>query len=118
MMNKLLVVSLSILGLTLGSHVYAKSKVANCFIQTTDGNYKGQCKFYVEEGGTFSLSSLQEGKPLLPNITDVNVYILEKGYAQVRGLTTDGINSMWGDATRSTKDKSCWIGSNFKICAK
>lgn len=117
-MNKLLGISLSIIGLTLGSTVYAKTKLANCFIQTTDGTYKGKCKFYVEEGGTFSLSSLQEGKPLLPNITDVNVYILEKGHAQVRGLTTDGINSMWGDATRSTKDKSCWIGSDFKICAK
>lgn len=117
-MNKLLGISLSLLGLTLSSTVYAKTKLANCFIQTTDGTYKGKCKFYVEESGTFGLSNLQEGKVLLPNITDVHVYILEKGHAQVRGLTIDGINSMWGDATRSTKDKSCWIGSDFKICAK
>jgi len=48
----------------------------------------------------------------------VNVYILEKGHAQVRGLTTDGINSMWGNAKRSTQDRSCWVGSDFKICAK
>lgn len=36
----------------------------------------------------------------------------------VRGLTSEGINSRWGEAKRSKKDKSCWIGEDFKICAK
>lgn len=118
-MNKFLGIFLALSGLIFSGSVYAVNKrVVNCNIQTVDANYKGKCKFYVEQGGTFSLSSLQEGHQLLPNITNISVYILEKGHAQVRGLTTDGINSMWGEATRSTKDKSCWVGSDFKVCAK
>ena len=47
----------------------------------------------------------------------VSVDIIEKGVAEVRGLTKDGINSRWGSAKRDLKDKACWKGDDFKVCA-
>ncbi|TAK59674.1 hypothetical protein [Methylobacter sp.] len=73
--------------------------------------------FSLEKGGSFSLRNADKSKTILEGITDVSVYIIEKDIADVRGVTTDGINSRWGEAKRSTKDKACWIGSDFKICA-
>ena len=55
--------------------------------------------------------------PILPNITDISVTIVATGVAEVRGLTTDGINSRWGSAVRSKVDSACWTGSDFEICA-
>jgi hypothetical protein len=96
----------------------AADKTVKC--QIDSGNkvaYKGKCVFSPEEKGSFSLSNPNDNKPLLDEISMVNVYIIEKGIAEVRGLTTDGINSRWGEAKRSEKDKACWIGSDFKVCA-
>ncbi|WP_017295364.1 hypothetical protein [Geminocystis herdmanii] len=43
--------------------------------------------------------------------------IIKSGVAEVRGLTTAGINSRWGEARRSKSDKACWVGDDFTICA-
>ena len=96
----------------------AADKIVTCEITSNNERvYKGKCVFIPDQGGSFALSGMQ-GKPLYDSITIVSVTLLEKGIADVRGLTTDGVNSRWGDAKRSTKDKSCWVGSDFKICAK
>ncbi|MFM7652762.1 MAG: hypothetical protein ACKO5M_07590, partial [Vulcanococcus sp.] len=60
---------------------------------------------------------LHNGKTILPNITNISVSIVSPGVAEVRGLTTDGINSRWGSAVRNKKDSACWTGSDFEICA-
>jgi hypothetical protein len=56
-------------------------------------------------------------KNILPNITDISVYIVSPGIAEVRGLTIYGNNSRWGPAIRSKKDLACWTGSDFEVCA-
>jgi hypothetical protein len=87
--------------------IYSNGKIA----------VNGKCKLFPEKGGSFALSSL-DGKPLLENIIDVSVTITGEGIAEVRGLTTDGINSRWGEAKRSPIDKACWEGSDFKVCVR
>jgi hypothetical protein len=32
-------------------------------------------------------------------------------------LTDEGINSRWGRAIRSRRDRACWVGEDFTICA-
>jgi len=48
----------------------------------------------------------------------ISVTMISPGVAEVRGLTRAGINSRWGEARRSTQDRSCWTGSDFQICAR
>lgn len=98
---------------------FAAGKRAKCEI-TSGGKtaFKGSCLFTPEPGGSFSLSNTREEKPLLENITIVSVFVVQKGVAEVRGLTTDGITSRWGEAKRSQKDTACWEGSDFKICVR
>ncbi len=79
--------------------------------------FKGKCQYLPEAGGSFSLSNFKE-KPLFEGVEIVSVTIVEKGVAEVRGLTSNGNNSRWGEATRSPTDKACWVGADFKICAR
>lgn len=103
---------------TFSSMNLALEKVVRCQVDS-GGNpdFKGQCLFMSEKGGSFSLRNINKSKPIIEGVTDINVYILDKDVADVRGLTIDGINSRWGDAHRSTKDKACWVGTDFKVCA-
>jgi len=96
----------------------AADKVVKCEINS-DGKkvFNAKCLFTPEAKGSFSLSNFKQ-KPLFDTISVVSVTIVEKDVAEVRGLTSDGINSRWGEARRSAKDKSCWVGSDFKVCAK
>lgn len=94
-----------------------QAKTATCLI--TEGastTYKGKCDFRSEAGGTFSVSPIGK-KTFDGERTTVSVYMLGNNTAQVRGLTTAGINAMWGDAVRSNTQKACWVGDDFKICA-
>jgi hypothetical protein len=96
----------------------AAERIVSCEINSNGKTvFNGKCKFIPDQGGSFSLSGVT-GKPLFGNVTDVSVYIIEKGVAEVRGLTSDGINSRWGEAKRSAKDKACWEGSDFRVCAR
>ncbi|MFU8789209.1 MAG: hypothetical protein ACNA7G_09265 [Methylobacter sp.] len=104
--------------MVMSSQLLAAKRTVNC--QIDSGNqvaYQGKCLFLADADGSFSLSNVNENKVLLDEISLVNVYIIDKGIAEVRGLTTDGINSRWGEAKRSEKDKACWLGSDFKVCA-
>ena len=92
------------------------SKTARCVIRTSDQDIDKSCRFKPDGGGSFALSDMEDGE-LISGITMVNVTIFAKGEAEVRGLTTDGINSRWGIATRSETDPACWVGSDFEICA-
>ena len=91
-----------------------------------EGVLSGQCLFSGDKNACFTLRNVVEYSTLdgksLPldgdkvGITMVTVCLVEKDKAEVRGLTTKGINSRWGQATRDPNDKFCWIGSDFKIC--
>ena len=92
-------------------------EVAQCLIkQSGVTTYAGDCAFHLERGGSFSIRR-SDDEPIQPGVTDISVSIVSPGVAEVRGLTTDGANSRWGAATRSTVDGACWTGSDFEICA-
>jgi hypothetical protein len=94
----------------------AHAKVAQCKASNAAGQaYQGPCNFTAEERGSFSVEPLLKGKKIL-GATTVTVWVIEPGVADVSGLTSQGINSRWGEARRSTSDKACWVGSDFKIC--
>lgn len=96
----------------------AEAKPARCVIQQNQATvFAGPCQFQAFGGdGSFSLTKAGGG-PLLPEITDVSVSITAPNQAEVRGLTTSGIQSRWGPAQRSSRDPACWVGADFKICA-
>ena len=96
----------------------AADRTVKCEIESSAVKvFNGKCKFMPETDGSFSLSNFNE-KPLFNEVTIVSVTIIEKGLAEVRGLTTRGNNSRWGEAKRSSKDSACWVGADFKICAR
>ncbi len=99
--------------------IYANEKRAKCIIRGADGlstpQYSGSCLFDQGEKGSFTIRK-SDGE-ILPSITDVSVYVLSPGVAEVRGLTIDGVNSRWGPAKRSQQDPACWVGSDFEVCA-
>jgi len=97
--------------------VPASGKDARCVIrQQGKVAYSGACVFDQEKDGSFFIRR-HDTKPILPRIIDVSATIISQGQAEVRGLTTDGINSRWGRAIRSKTDAACWMGSDFEICA-
>ena len=118
MAARIYLVVLSLL-LLAAPYAHAAGTVAECEI-VSDGKteFKGDCLFMAEKGGSFSVQSVKKDAPLYDEILVVSVYIEKKGRAEVRGLTAAGINSRWGEATRSGKDKSCWDGADFRICVR
>jgi hypothetical protein len=94
----------------------ARPRTARCVLTAPQtAAYRGPCKFVAEAGGSFSISPV--GRRFLVGEVDlVSVAIVRPGLAEVRGLTRDGINSRWGEARRSARDRACWDGGDFRIC--
>jgi hypothetical protein len=97
---------------------YAKDRVVHCQI-TSGGKVEvdGKCFFGADPSGSFVLDPVDKDKPLFGEILDVGVVLVGKDVAEVRGLTKGGISSRWGEAHRSTTDRACWDGVDFRICA-
>jgi len=94
-------------------------KIANCDIQSNGATpFHGECNFIAGTGGSFSLGNIDPSMPITEEVTSISVDITGPEIAEVRGLTTGGINSRWGAAKRSTKDRACWTGEDFEICAR
>jgi len=89
---------------------------AECKITSGGEVLRGPCLFEAGEDGSFYVVT-DDIPGLRGEISSISVTILEKGFAEVRGLTRDGINSRWGSAQRSTTDKACWTGADFEVCA-
>lgn len=89
-------------------------KMARCIIGPN--KYEGPCVFRADKNGSFSISR-RDQSTLFSNVSVVSVSIVETGKAEVRGLTTEGVNSRWGMATRSEDDRACWSGADFEVCA-
>jgi hypothetical protein len=97
----------------------ARSKPASCRIESNGKvAFRGRCLFTAERGGSFSLGPARGSGPLYGSILAVNVTIVGRGVAEVRGLTRGGINSRWGRAVRSKRNRACWVGSDFRVCAR
>ena len=90
----------------------------DCEIQSASGRLSGPCRFVSEKGGSFALANADGEATLIGEVVMVSVAVVSPGVAEVRGLTTAGINSRWGEARRSTSDPACWEGSDFRICAR
>lgn len=93
----------------------AAARPARCVVAGAgEPTWRGPCDFFAERGGSFSVSPLR-GR-FQGGISDISVSIISPGVAEVRGLTPDGINSRWGEARRSRRDRACWIGEDFSVC--
>ncbi len=102
--------------LTLTATAYAQPRQARCVISSSEGpRYSGPCRFQAERGGSFTVSPAR-GRRFPGGVSSISVAVAG-GEADVRGLTRDGINSRWGTATRSRRDRACWVGSDFSVCA-
>ena len=109
--------------LTMTGAALAKDRVVDCAVLSLPDKavrYKGKCSFMPEAGGSFSLASPTGKAKLYGSIGIVSVTLTGKDVAEVSGLVIDaggGHNSRWGSASRSTEDRACWDGSDFRVCA-
>lgn len=94
----------------------AQARIARCVIDSEGTSYRGPCQYVVARGGTFTLSPAH-ARSFGEGVVSVTVYVTQRGVADVRGLTRDGINSRWGRAVRSRRDSACWVGEDFSVCA-
>lgn len=95
----------------------AQGADAFCVIKgaSNEIQFRGNCIFEQFDGnGSFAIES---PSGLIVGRSLISVSIIQPGIAEVRGLTTSGINSRWGEARRSSSDPACWVGSDFTICA-
>lgn len=100
------------------ANVRAGPRVVTCRIESDhEPAFRSECLFISEGRGSFSLTHPKKDNPIMPGVIAIEVSIVSRDIAEVRGLTTEGINSRWGTAKRSVKNKACWKGEDFKICA-
>ncbi len=93
----------------------AEARPARCVVQSAGAPiWRGPCDFVPDRGGSFGIQPLRGRFP--GGVSDISVAIIAPGVAEVRGLTRDGINSRWGEARRSRRDKACWAGEDFSVC--
>ena len=94
----------------------AQAKIARCVIDSEGTSYNGPCQYNVARGGTFTLTPVRH-RTFAGGALSITVYMVRPGVADVRGLADAGINSRWGRAVRSRRDRACWVGEDFTICA-
>ena len=93
----------------------AKPRPARCVIDAAGAaRWSGPCQFAAERGGSFTIRPPRGA--FQNRVTSISVSIVRPGLAEVRGVTQAGINSRWGQARRSPRDRACWIGSDFSVC--
>ncbi|MCW3847135.1 hypothetical protein OF829_07775 [Sphingomonas sp. LB-2] len=94
-------------------------KAARCSIWMRNAiQYDGPCQFEAERGGSFSLSFPYASGDLSGlGIGEIFVLITARGVAVVSDSGPDGHVSNWGPARRSRRDRACWEGRDFRVCA-
>jgi hypothetical protein len=114
-MKRLIPGALAVL-IVAGGAAEAKPRDARCSVKTAGApDYQGPCRFSPEEKGSFTIEP--KGRRAFANgVTSISIWMVSAGIAEVRGLTRDGINSRWGEARRSKRDRACWLGSDFSVC--
>jgi hypothetical protein len=85
-----------------------------CRIESNGAVYAGPCTVLSDDESTGIV--LPETTPEFEQIVSIGLFEFEPGQWEVRGLTTDGLNSRWGTATRVSGEETCWQGSDFRIC--
>ena len=93
----------------------AEARTARCVVQSAGAPiWRGPCDFVPDRDGSFGIQPLRGRFP--GGISDISVGIIAPGVAEVRGLTPARVNSRWGEARRSRRDKACWAGEDFSVC--
>ena len=59
----------------------------------------------------------EDGAAFFEDVTEIMVFVFDKGQADVRARHSSGDNARWGEAKRSETYPACWIGDNFSVCA-
>jgi hypothetical protein len=95
----------------------AQAGEASCVIKDASNQVVFRDKCIFDQFGGNGSFTIKAKSGLIYGRKMITVTIIESEVAQVRGLTTDGINSRWGEARRSKSDKACWVGDDFTICA-
>ena len=116
---KLLLASLALLAVAFPAAAQSGNdgRNARCVIVSNGlPTYRGPCRFYTEAGGSFTVTP-PRGRSFPGDVTGISVSIEEPGVAQVHGLTPTGPASRWGTAVRSRRDRACWEGPDFSVCA-
>ncbi|ABB56554.1 hypothetical protein [Synechococcus elongatus] len=105
------------LGLATAFALPGSATPARCVIQEAGRTtFNGACDFkQFGQNGSFTVTSLQSN--WIAGRSVITVTVLSPGVAEVRGLTPEGINSRWGIAERSSRDRACWVGDDFRVCA-
>lgn len=94
----------------------AEARPARCVIAAAGApEWRGPCDFQAERGGSFTVTP-PASRTFANGIGSISLHVVEPGLGEVRGLTKDGINSRWGEARRSSRDRACWIGADFSLC--
>ena len=107
------------LGTPLG-HAQESARLVNCRLEGARGKveFAGKCRFLPERGGSFTLENVDRKQPLFDTVVSVSVSIISPGIAEVRGLTSRNINARWEPARHSKNARACWVGKDFKVCAR
>ena len=102
-------------GLAVLAATPALARPARCVITAAgERAWRGPCDFMADGGGSFGIRPTRGHFP--DGIDLISVSLIRPGVADVRGLTPDGVNSRWGEARRSRRDRACWVGEDFSIC--
>ena len=114
-MKRLILAALSVL-VVAGGAAEAKPREARCLVKAAGApDYRGPCRFSPEERGSFTIEPARR-RAFANGATSISASIVAPGVAEVRGLTREGVNSRWGEARRSKRQRACWVGSDFSIC--
>lgn len=93
----------------------AKPRAARCVIDAAGTpRWSGPCQFAPERGGSFTIFP-SRGR-FSNGTTSIGLTMIRPGVGEVRGVTALGVNSRWGQATRSRRDGACWVGADFSLC--
>ncbi|BAQ66426.1 hypothetical protein [Geminocystis sp. NIES-3709] len=99
------------------SQLPVEASEAKCVIKDGANQVVFRDKCIFEQFGGNGSFMIKAKSGLIYDRVSISVAIIKPGVAEVRGLTTEGINSRWGEAIRSKSDKACWVGDDFTICA-
>ena len=101
----------------------ADAKPARCVITGEGHSYSGPCNFTVSKGGGFMIQAPSRKSLFLGSYSDMIVDVTSPGQADVvqLGLPYSGggggqAHALWGPSQRSTTEKACWVGEDYKIC--
>lgn len=121
-LKKFASVSLTILAIFSTSSLYARPVACEIDIKGY-APYKGTCEFKPSTNGSFDLVNIKETAHLFKDVMLVGVDVQSPGageavviyYAGPKAIKNNMVTT---PVKRSTKNQSCWVGEDIRVCAK